>query len=108
MTKKIKNIETLIAEKERLKLLCKAQEQLIEKKLNYMQDNLGIIALETILPINNASKQSISNVFEGIQGILQTFVPGFSEKFEHSGKWFKIIELIAATIFTRFFNQKSA
>jgi len=107
MSNKIRNIEELQAEKNRLRQLCKDKEQVIGKKLDYIQDNLGIIALETILPINNAEKNSISNIFDGLHGILQTFLPGFAQKFAQSEKWIKIIELIAASIFTRFFNKKS-
>jgi hypothetical protein len=107
MSNKIRNIEELQAEKNRLRQLCKDKEQVIGKKLDYIQDNLGIIALETILPINNAEKNSISNIFDGLHGILQTFLPGFAQKFAQSEKWIKIIELIAASIFTRFFNTKS-
>lgn len=107
MSNKIKDLESLHAEKNRLKALCKEKEQVIGKKLDYIQDNLGIIALETILPINNAEKNTISNVFDGLNGILQTFIPSFAQKFAQSEKWIKIIELIVASIFTRFFNKKS-
>jgi hypothetical protein len=107
MSNKINNLEALLVEKERLKQRCKEKEEVIGKKLDYIQDNLGIIAIETILPINNAEKSSISHVFDGLHGILQTFIPGFSEKFAQSEKWIRIIELVAASIFTRFFNKKS-
>ncbi len=107
MSNKINNLETLLVEKEKLRQRCKEKEQVIGKKLDYIQDNLGIIALETILPINNAEKSSISHVFDSLHGILQTFMPGFSEKFAQSEKWIRIIELVAASIFTRFFNKKS-
>jgi hypothetical protein len=107
MSSKIKNIEELQAEKNRLKQLCKEKELIIGKKLDYIQDNLGIIALETVLPINNAEKKSISHIFDSLHGVLQTFLPGFAQKFAQSEKWIKIIELIAASIVTRFFNTKS-
>lgn len=107
MKNKINNLETLLVEKARLKQLCKDKEIVIGKKLDFIQDNLGIIALETILPINSAEKTSISQVFDGLHGILQTFIPGFAEKFTQSEKWIKIVELIAASIFTRFFKKKS-
>ena len=107
MSNKINNIESLLVEKERLKQLCKEKELVIGKKLDYIQDNLGIIALETILPINTAEKNSIRPIFDGIHGILQTFIPGFSEKFAQSEKWIRIVELVAASIFTRFFKNKS-
>jgi hypothetical protein len=107
MSNKINNIETLLAEKAKLKKLCKEKEIVIGEKLDYIQDNLGIIALETILPINNKEKNSINQIFEGLYGILQTFLPGLAEKINTSGKWVKIIELVAGSIFTRFFNRKS-
>jgi hypothetical protein len=107
MSSKIKNLELLLLEKEKLKQQCKDKELLIGKKLDYIQDNLGIIALETILPINNKEKNTINQVFDGLHGILQTFIPSFSEKFEQSEKWIRIVELVAASIFTRFFNKKS-
>jgi hypothetical protein len=108
MSNKIKNIEALLAEKAKLKELCKAKEEILGEKLDYIQDNLGIIALETILPINNAEKNSIHNLFDGLHSILQTFVPSLADKINGSGKWIKIIELVAASIFTRFFNSKTS
>jgi hypothetical protein len=107
MSNKINNLEALLIEKERLKQLCKEKEQVIGKKLDYIQDNLGIIALETILPINKAEKNSINHIFDGLHSILQTFVPSFADKFAQSEKWIRIIELVAASIFTRFFKNKS-
>jgi len=107
MSNKINNLQTLLAEKDRLKLLCKEKEIVLGKKLDYIQDNLGIIALETILPINNIEKTAISGVFDRINNLLKNFIPGFSEKFAQSEKWIRIIELIAASIFTRFFKKKS-
>jgi len=107
MNNKIYNLETLLAEKQRLKLSCKEKEEVIGKKLDYIKDNLGIIALETILPINNKEKSSINDVFDGIHSILLTFVPGFAERFERSEKLIHIVELVAGTIFTRFFKKKS-
>lgn len=81
----------LFSFKERLKQLCKEKELVIGKKLDYIQDNLGIIALETILPINTAEKNSIRPIFDGIHGILQTFIPGFSEKFAQSKSGFALL-----------------
>ncbi len=107
MKNKINNIEALLKEKERLQQRCKEKEQAIGQKLNYIQDNLGIIALETILPINNAERNSIGHIFDGLHGILQTFIPSFSEKFAQYEKWIRIIEWAVASIFTRFFNKKS-
>jgi hypothetical protein len=107
MNNKINNLEALLKEKASLKQRCKEKEQAIGQKLNYIQDNLGIIAFETILPINNAERSSIGHIFDGFHGILQTFIPSFSEKFSQSEKWIRIIELAVASIFTRFFNKKS-
>lgn len=108
MSNKINNLEALLIEKEKLKQRCKEKELVIGQKLDYIQDNLGIIALETILPINKSEKNTISHIFDGLHGILQTFVPNFGEKFAQSEKWIRIIELVAASIFTRFFKNKSA
>jgi hypothetical protein len=105
MSNKINNLEALISEKERLKILCKEKEQVIGKKLDYIQDNLGIIALETLLPINSAEKNSISGVFTGIHSLLKNFIPGFSEKFAQSEKIINMVELIVSAIITRFFKK---
>jgi hypothetical protein len=105
MNNKINNLEALLKEKASLKQRCKEKESAIGQKLNYIQDNLGIIALETILPINNAERSSIGHIFDGLHGILQTFIPSFSEKFSQSEKWIRIIELVVAYIFNRFFNK---
>lgn len=107
MSIKINNLEQLLVEKDRLKKLCTEKELVIGKKLDYIQDNLGIIAFETILPVNTAEKSAISNILEGLHGVIKIFAPGISEKFARAGQWVKIIELVAASIITRFFNHKS-
>ena len=107
MSNKINNLEALLVEKEKLKQRCKEKELIIGKKLDYIQDNLGIIALETILPMNKSEKNTVNHVFDGLHGILQTFIPSFAEKFAQSEKWIRIVEMIVASIFTRFFNKKS-
>lgn len=105
--KKINNLEELLAEQLRLKQLCREKESEIGNKLDYIQDNLGIIALETFLPSNPSEKNTINQVFDGIFNLIQTFVPGLAEKFNNSEKWIKIIEIVAASIFSRFFSKKS-
>jgi hypothetical protein len=107
MNNKIKSIEALQLEKERLKKLCKEKEDVIGKKLNYIQDNIGLIALESILPVNIHQKDSINHIFDGLHSIFQLLVPGLAEKFSKSEKWIKIIEMIALSLFSKFYNKKT-
>jgi hypothetical protein len=107
MSSKIKNMEELLAEKERLKGLCKEKEAAIGKQLDYIQNNIGMIALESILPVNQSQKGTASFIVDGLQTLLSLFAPGLSEKFNKSEKLSKIVELLAGTLLTRFFNKKS-
>lgn len=107
MNQKIRNLDELLAEKAKLKSLCKEKELLIGKKLDYIHDNLGIIALETILPVKNSSKNTFSNVFDGVINLVGILIPSLAEKLNKSDKIIKIIELVASSLFTSFFNKKS-
>jgi hypothetical protein len=105
--KKMNTLDELLAEKAKLQVLCKEKEKEIGNKLDYIQDNLGIIALETFLPSNQTDKNTVSQVLDGLISLIQTFIPSLGEKFNQSEKWIKIIEIVASSIFSRFFNKKS-
>lgn len=106
MNQKIRNIDELLAEKAKLKLLCKEKELIIGKKLDYINNNLGIIALETLLPVNKSSENTFSHIFDGMLSIVRILIPSLAEKLNKSDKIFKIIEIVASSIFASFFNKK--
>ena len=107
MSNKINSLEKLLLEKERLKKSCTEKEVVIGQKLDYIQDNLGIIAFETILPVNSSEKSTIRNIMEGLHGLIKIVAPGISKKFERAGQLVNLFELVVASIVTRFFNNKS-
>jgi hypothetical protein len=107
MSPKMKNMEQLLAEKERLKICCREKEAVIGKQLDYIQNNIGMIALESILPIHKSQKGTAGFIIDGLQTILSIVAPGLSEKFNQSGKFSKILEMLTAALLTRFFNKKS-
>ena len=80
---KVTNIETLHQERNRLKQLCKENEQSLNQKLNYIQDNLGIIALETIIPINRKDKNNISSKLDIFHDILGSIIPSIADKIKN-------------------------
>lgn len=107
MSQKISDIDALLLEKKKLQERCKEKEQLIGKKLDYIQDNLGLLAIQTILPVKKTEKSSIGYLFDGLHGILQSFLPDIAAKFSKSEKWIKLLEIIASSIVQGFFNKKS-
>jgi hypothetical protein len=104
---KIVDIETLQQEKQRIKVLCKEKEIVLNKKLDYIQDNLGILALETILPINRKDKHQVNLKLDWVHGLINTFLPSIASKFDGSSKWVKIVEMAIAAIVMRFFGSNN-
>lgn len=104
---KINSLVALQLEKERLKLLCKDKEDSIGHKLDYIQDNIGAIALEGIF---NSEKKEFLFIPDGVLDIvgkvIDIFKPEWTEKINKYSSIIRTVELIASLVYTQFFNQK--
>lgn len=79
--KPINNLADLQVEKQRILLLCKERELELNGKLKYMQENIGSIMIQSLLPkkenffglessgTDEKSNNFLSGIIEGLTGI---------------------------------------
>lgn len=63
---KITNLDTLQREKQRLKMYCSYQEQMIHDKMVYMKDHYKQVLGDTLLPFSMEANRKVSNVLDTI------------------------------------------
>ncbi len=102
MKTKINTIEALISEKARLKALYMAKEKEIENHLNVIQDNFGVMVLESIIPLNKSEKATSNYIFDTLHQIIAAWMPEAGEKLAKVGKWVRLVELLLTSIISRF------
>lgn len=104
----IDSLQALRIEKARLKLLCKEKEFVIGQKLDYIQKNLGYIALDTLFPTKQNEGFESSSIFQNAFNMIKTIAPIFLKNINLSAGWVKIIELAVGGIIAHFFNKRKS
>lgn len=78
---KITSLEDLVAEKMRLKKLCREKEIVLNEQFIYMQDHAGSLLFNALLPKSITSNEGDSSNFSlttaGIMGFVASLVASF-------------------------------
>jgi hypothetical protein len=105
---KIVNLATLQREKQRLKLFCSYQEQLLQDKIASIKYNYSQIIGEEFLPYTNDKNRKISNWLD----LINEFVFGkllgktIGGKNKLPGLVLKITQIVAIRFFDSFMKKK--
>jgi hypothetical protein len=101
---KIINLESLQREKQRLKMFCSYQEELISDKVNFIKYNYKTIIAEEFLPYNKDENKKVSGVLD----MANEFVFGkfigldLDGKNKLAGALIKMVEVGAVKLFNSF------
>ena len=101
---KITDLESLQREKQRLKMYCSFQEQLLKDKIAFLKQNHNKVIGEEFLPYDNEKNKKISDVLDWVNEfvlgkVLRMDVDG---KNKLSGSLIKIAEVAAIRLFNNF------
>lgn len=105
---KITNLQTLKLEKQRLKIYCSFQEELVKDKIIFIKLNYKQIIGEEFLPYTSEKNKKVSNILD----IVNEFVMGNFLKMDVDGKnkipgsLIKIAEVAIIRLFNRFVKKK--
>lgn len=105
---KITDLQTLQREKQRLKIYCSFQEQLMKDKIIFIKSNYVQIIGEEFLPFNAEKNKKVSGILDWVnEFILSKFFKGDSDgENKLSGPLLKIAEVVVIYFFNRFTKSK--
>jgi hypothetical protein len=92
---KITNIDTLQREKQRLKMYCSFQEEMLHDKIEYVKQNYRQLIGDEFLPYEQEKNKKVSNLLD----LANEFIFGkflkldLSEKNKFAGSLIKLIEV---------------
>ena len=103
------NLKTLRREKQRLKMFCSYEEQLIQEKIVFIKSNYSQIIGEEFLPYNTEKNRKISNYLDLINEFLVEKLLGktMGGKNKFPRLLAKVIQIIVIRIFDSFLNKKT-
>lgn len=101
---KINSLETLQREKQRLKLFCSFQEDLLKDKIISIKLNYKRIIGEELLPFGDEKNTKVSNILDWVNEfifgkLLKLDIDG---KNKLSGSFVKIVEVLVIRLFSKF------
>lgn len=105
---KITSLKTLQREKQRLKMYCSFQEDIMKDRVVFIKSNYKQLIGEEFLPFGNEENKKVSNVLDWVNEFLtDKFLKTDSEgKNELSGSLLKIAEVLIIRLFSKFFGKK--
>jgi hypothetical protein len=104
---KITNLESLQREKERLRIFCSYQEDLLTDKLNYIKNNPKQLIGEEFLPYDIDQNRKVSGVLDWLNEFVlgKFFKMDLDGKNKLSGSLVKIAEVGAIRLFNKFIKK---
>ena len=104
---KITDLESLQREKERLKMFCSFQEELLSDKLNYIKNNPKQLIGEEFLPYDTDQNRKVSGVLDWVNEFVlgKFFKMDLDGKNKLSGALVKAAEVGAIRLFNKFLKK---
>ena len=104
---KITDLESLVREKQRLKIYCSYQEDLLTDKLNYLKNNPKQLIGEEFLPYDSAQNKKVSGILDWVNEFVlgKFFKMDLDGKNKLSGSLVKIAEVGAIRLFNKFIKK---
>ena len=101
---KITNLQTLLQEKQRIKIYCSFQEELMKNKIIFIKSNYMQIICEKFLPSSSEKNIKVNGVLDWVnEFVLSKFVKvGVDGKNPLSGPLLKILEVGIVHLFNKF------
>jgi hypothetical protein len=101
---KITNLQTLKLEKQRLKIFCSFQEEILKEKIFFVKTNYKQIILKELLPFNSEKNNKISGILDWVNefflgNLLKMDIKGENKL---SGSIIKIAESAIINLFNKF------
>ena len=101
---KINSLESLQREKQRLKLFCSFQEEIVKDKIISIKLNYKRIIGEELLPFGGEKNTKVSNILDWVnefifEKLLKLDIDG---KNKLSGSFVKIAEVLIIRLFSKF------
>lgn len=105
---KITDLESLRREKERLKLYCSYQEDLLKEKMDYAKNNAHQIIGRYLLPFDSDKNEKINDALDWVNGFVlgKFFKSSSPEKGKLSEALVKIGEVVAIRLVNRFLKKR--
>lgn len=101
---KITNLQTLQQEKQRIKIYCSFQEELMKNKIIFIKSNYKQIIGEEFLPYTSEKNKKVSDILDWVnEFVLSKFLKGGVDgKSPLSGSLLKIAEVGIVHLFNKF------
>lgn len=101
---KITNLQTLQQEKQRIKIYCSFQEELLKNKIIFIKTNYKQIIGEEFLPYTSEKNKKVSDILDWVnEFVLSKFQKvGVDGKSPLSGSLLKIAEVGILHLFNKF------
>jgi hypothetical protein len=105
---KITDLKSLYREKQRLKMFCSYQEDLITDKLNYIKNNAKQLIGEEFLPYDSDQNKKVSGTLDWVNEFVlgKFFKMDIDGKNKLSGSLVKLAEVGAIRLFNKFIKKK--
>ena len=104
---KVTNLDSLQREKERLKMYCSFQEELLTDKLNFLKNNPKQLIGEEFLPYDHDQNKKVSGILDWVNEFVlgKFFKMDLDGKNKLSGSLVKIAEVGAIRLFNKFIKK---
>jgi len=101
---KITNLASLQQEKQRLKMLCSYQENLLKDKINFVKQHPGQLFSEEFLPYDAGQNSKINSIMDVVNEFVfeKLFGLDLNGKNKLSGVLIKLSEVMIVRLFNSF------
>lgn len=100
-------IESLLAEKARLKAELNESEKKLNTEFHYLSENFGKMAMNSVLPFSSGQMEKVSSAFNAVNGFLLNLLPPSvgDEKRQKYQSILKSVEMAAAGIAYKYLTR---
>lgn len=104
---KITDLQTLQREKQRLRIFCSFQEEMVKEKFSFIKSNYKQIIGEEFLPFSTESNIKVSKALDWVNELLlgKLLKMDFDGKNKLSGSLIKIVEVLVIRLFNKFIKK---